>query len=187
MRWLAVLIFLAVAITANAADRAGIPHIRPGVSYEAARNQLIGAGFRPVPFRVRAMEMCSGDSVCQRAPELIDSSNGQLAYRWFLFVRRRDGRFLTVQALYESLRFAGAEWTDAAGYQWLIAKEYGGLPGSYQAVDPHDMVLLRAAAKRYSPPEKPQAEPVLPLCRDAPPHTACWVKPPADWKPPPKP
>jgi hypothetical protein len=85
------------------------------------------------------------------------------------------------------MRFAGAKWTEPSEYDWLTAKEHGYRTGGYQTVDPHDMVLLRAAARRYGRPAKPAPEPVLPLCRDAPPHTACWVKPPANWKPPPKP
>ncbi len=192
MRWLATLaLFLTIAVAAHAADRAaGIPHIRVGVSYDAARLQLVRAGFRPVPFRTRPSEGLCGEGdgdVCRQAPEVYDGSSGGLAYLRFLFVRRRDGRFLTVQALDEPrMRFAGAKWTAPFEYDWLTAKDHGYRTGGYKTVDPHDMVLLRAAAKRYAPPEKPEPEPVLPLCRDAPPHTACWVKPPANWKPPPK-
>jgi len=174
----ACLVLLLGASAATAAPRPrpepGVPSIRSRTPYEAARRQLAQAGFRPVAFRVRPSVGICSDGLCRRAPEIFDcSSGGDISQCLFLFVRRRDGRFLTLRSVSNGDdRFGIAYWTPRDELDWLTKEDY-------RTVIPSDRALLRAAKARI--PDPPYREPKHPLCSESHGATPCWVKPPADY------
>lgn len=135
-------------------SRAGLPHVRRGVSYPQARAALIRQGFRPVAIAKRPendADVCfEVPALCRRYPEVQFCTTTRVdgdVVCVFLYARRRDGRFMGVGTRYQlrtkDYRFNGLGWNDALALNELRDVTFA---------DPGDEQLLRAQIRRNPMP-----------------------------------